>query len=321
MTTLGAIPQMDLAATPFDWDIDSVVKDLSRIRNESLQQRNRIDRPSVLPSRSALGQLIDRLITALFPNRLSARQLTPENVDYFVGQNLDLSCRELVDQVCIELEFTNPTPANRKEIIYEAIGCVRSFASRLPNVRELLDTDILAAYESDPAAKSIDEVLVCYPGIFAMLHHRLAHELYLLGLNWIARIISELAHSKTGIEIHPGAQIGGAFFIDHGTGIVIGETSTIGYGVRIHHGVTLGAKTTPHRTKLTHDLALHSVRRHPLLEDHVIVYAGATLLGPITVGHGAVIGANVSVTADVAPGMRVTQAQSVLESFSEGAGI
>lgn len=317
----GVVSQMDLVAAHFDWDIDGVVKELARVRNQSLQARNCIDRPPVLPSRKALALLIDRLITALFPNRLSARQFSRENIDYFVGQNLDLSCRELVDQVCIELEFTNPEPRDRTTILQEAIGCVRTFASRLPNVRELLDTDIQAAYDSDPAAKSIDEVLVCYPGIFAMLHHRLAHELYLLGLNWIARIVSELAHSKTGIEIHPGAQIGGAFFIDHGTGIVIGETASVGYAVRIHHGVTLGAKTVPHHTKLAHDEILHTVRRHPRLEDHVVVYAGATLLGPITVGQHAVIGANVSVTSNVPPGTRVTQAQSVLDAFVEGAGI
>lgn len=154
-----------------------------------------------------------------------------------------------------------------------------------------------------------------------MLHHRLAHELYLLGLNWIARIISELAHSKTGIEIHPGACIGSSFFIDHGTGVVIGETSQIGHGVRMHHGVTLGASSMPHHSKLDLDASRHMTPRHPRVGDRVVIYAGATLIGPISIGRDAIIGANVCVTEDIPPGTRVTQAQNVINSFAEGAGI
>jgi serine O-acetyltransferase len=247
--TSASLPRLELSANQFDWNIDEVVSELSRLRKASLRERNRLENPVVLPSRNALQQIVDRVLTALFPNRLSARYLASENVDYFVGQTLDLSFRELVDQVGIELEFSASNAGSREEVLREAIGCVRFFASRLPSVRELIDTDIQAAYRSDPAARSIDEVLVCYPGIYAMLHHRLAHELYLLGLNWVPRIISELAHSKTGIEIHPGAVIGNAFFIDHGTGVVIGETSKIGHGVRMYHGVTLGAPTSSDYTK------------------------------------------------------------------------
>lgn len=319
--TSARSPRWELAASQFDWNIHEVVTELSRIRKTSLRDRNRLENPPVLPSRTALAQIVDRLVTALFPNRLSTRQLNPENVDYFVGQTLDLSFRELVDQVCIELEFSSPSGGDHHQISQEAIGCVRYFASRLPRVRELLDSDIHAAYRSDPAARSIDEVLVCYPGIFAMLHHRLAHELYLLGLNWISRIISELAHSKTGIEIHPGAEIGGSFFIDHGTGVVIGETSKIGIGVRIHHGVTLGAPPSTEHIKPPADRSAPILPRHPILEDDVVVYAGATLLGPITIGRNSVIGANVSVTTDVPPGSRVTQAKHVLDTFVAGDGI
>ncbi|MFN9435976.1 MAG: serine acetyltransferase, partial [Planctomycetota bacterium] len=157
--TTDRLPRLELAAAQFDWNIDQVVSDLARIRNASLQDRNRLANPPILPSRSALAQIVDRLVTALFPNRLSARQMTPENVDYFVGQTLDLSCRELVDQICIELEFSAPSGGDHPQIWREAIGSVRFFASRLPRVRELLDTDIQAAYRSDPAARSIDEVL------------------------------------------------------------------------------------------------------------------------------------------------------------------
>jgi serine O-acetyltransferase len=319
--TTDRLPRLELAAAQFDWNIDQVVSDLARIRNASLQDRNRLANPPILPSRSALAQIVDRLVTALFPNRLSARQMTPENVDYFVGQTLDLSCRELVDQIWFELEFSAPSGGDHPQILREAIGSVRFFASRLPRVRELLDTDIQAAYRSDPAARSIDEVLICYPGVFAMLHHRLAHELYLLGLNWVARIISELAHSKTGIEIHPGADIGNSFFIDHGTGVVIGETSKIGHGVRIHHGVTLGAPPSTEHIKPPADRSAPILPRHPIVEDDVIIYAGATLLGPITVGRASIIGANVSVTTDIPPGSRVTQAQNTLDTFVAGAGI
>lgn len=319
--TTGRSPRLELAAAHFDWNIDQVVADLARIRNASLQDRNRLNHPTALPSRGELSEIVDRLVTALFPNRLSARQMAPENVDFFVGQTLDLSCRDLVDQVCIELEFSSNSPRNRNEILEEAIGCVRYFASKLPGVRALLDTDIQAAYKFDPAARSIDEVLACYPGIFAMLHHRLAHELYLLGLNWVSRIISELAHSKTGIEIHPGAVIGNSFFIDHGTGVVIGETSKIGHGVRIHHGVTLGAPPCAEYIKPPFDRSTPIPPRHPRIEDDVIIYAGATLLGPITVGRGSIIGANVSITSNVPPGSRVTQAKSVLDSFVAGDGI
>ncbi|PTB21840.1 serine acetyltransferase [Trinickia symbiotica] len=192
-----------------------------------------------------------------------------------------------------------------------AIEAVQAFAQRLPEIRALLDTDVIAAYHGDPAAGSVDEVLLCYPGVLAMIHHRLAHELYRLGLPLLARIVAELAHAETGIDIHPGARIGAGFFIDHGTGVVIGETAIIGERVRLYQAVTLGAKRFPRNADghLEKGLA-----RHPIVEDDVVVYAGATILGRVTIGRGATIGGNVWITHDVAPGSHVTQASLRNES-------
>ena len=182
---------------------------------------------------------------------------------------------------------------------------MRAFGAALPDIRRLLDTDVLAAYQGDPAAHSVDEVLLCYPGVLAMVHHRLAHRLYTLDLPLLARIVAELAHGQTGIDIHPGAQIGPSFFIDHGTGVVIGETAVIGQRVRVYQAVTLGAKRFPTDAegKLQKGLP-----RHPLVEDDVVIYAGATILGRVTLGQGATIGGNVWITDDVPAGASVTQA-------------
>ena len=165
--------------------------------------------------------------------------------------------------------------------------------------------DRVTLYQGDPAARSVDEVLLCYPGVLAMIHHRLAHKLYTLGLPLLARIVAELAHAQTGIDIHPGARIGAGFFIDHGTGVVIGETAVIGQGVRVYQAVTLGAKRFP--TDAEGHLQ-KGLPRHPVVEDEVVIYAGATILGRVTLGKGATIGGNVWVTDDVAPGASVTQA-------------
>ena len=182
---------------------------------------------------------------------------------------------------------------------------MRAFAAALPGIRRLLDSDVLAAFQGDPAARSVDEVLLCYPGVLAMIHHRLAHRLYGLGLPLLARIVAELAHAQTGIDIHPGATIGAGFFIDHGTGVVIGETAVIGERVRLYQAVTLGAKRFP--TDADGNLQ-KGLPRHPVVEDDVVIYAGATILGRVTLGTGATIGGNVWLTDDVPPGASVTQA-------------
>jgi serine O-acetyltransferase len=229
-----------------------------------------------------------------------------------------MTLRELMVQIQHELHYNSGLEALSDEDRAQSIAITQSFAKCLPEIRRLLESDIKAAYEGDPAARNVDEVLVCYPGIMAIMHYRLAHVLHGLGVPLIARMISEIAHSVTGIEIHPGAQIGGSFFIDHGTGVVIGETAIIGQNVRLYQAVTLGAKRFP----VDENGALVKGNlRHPIVEDDVVIYAGATILGRITIGRGSTIGGNVWLTRSVPPGSNISQAQMRQEVFEHGAGI
>lgn len=285
-------------------EIDSIVSELRKIRLDSLEHRQRLHRPPKLPSRKSLTMVVEGLASALFPNRLGPPGLTEEGIDYFVGHTLDVALRELCDQVVRELRFAGEEDS---DIERRACHLVREFAASLPNIRQLLDSDIRAAFEGDPAARSADEVLVCYPGITAITHHRIAHRLHRLGVPLIARMVSEIAHSSTGIDIHPGADVGESFFIDHGTGVVIGETTIIGRHVRLYQAVTLGAK----RFDVEEDGTLvKGNARHPIVEDDVVIYAGATILGRITIGKGSTIGGNVWLTKSVPPGSVITQGHS-----------
>lgn len=301
-----------------DWNIDGIVAELRELRNRSLQARQRSGRPVKLPSRKVLMTIVEQLSTALFPNRLGSRELAPESVDYFVGHTLDTTLGVLADEVLRELLFL-AGPEDAIDVHQKkSVEITREFASRLPHIRTLLESDIQAAFEGDPAARSLDEILACYPGITAVTHHRLAHELYALGVPLVARIIAEIAHSMTGIDIHPGAKISGSFFIDHGTGVVIGETAVIGQRVRLYQAVTLGAK----RFATDENGALiKGGARHPIVEDDVVVYAGATILGRITIGKGSVIGGNVWVTRSVPPGSNITQARARNDEHDGGSGI
>jgi serine O-acetyltransferase len=299
-------------------EIGGVVSELRALRLKSLESRQRRDRPPKLPSRKVLVGIADGLGAVLFPNRLGMPDLTNESVDYYVGHTLDVTLRELMVQVRRELRFAGDADAAGNSERERAAGITQAFAQRLPHIRSLLESDIQAAYEGDPAARSVDEVLVCYPGITAITYYRLAHELHRLGAPLIARMISEIAHSSTGIEIHPGAQIGGFFFIDHGTGVVIGETAIIGEHVRLYQAVTLGAKRFPVDE---HGALVKGNLRHPIVEDDVVIYAGATILGRITIGRGSTIGGNVWLTRSVPPGSVISQAQTRNEVFDGGAGI
>ena len=260
------------------------------------------------PSRTILQGIIDDLAGALFPMRLGPVDLRQEGEDFYVGHTLDSALHALLKQIRLELRrIERHTEVYAGETDAQALTIVRSFAEALPAIRSQLDSDVQAAYHGDPAARSVDEVLLCYPGITALIHHRIAHALHKLGANLVARIIAELAHSTTGIDIHPGAQIGDSFFIDHGTGVVIGETAVIGRRVRLYQNVTLGAKSFPtgedgHLQK--------GLPRHPVVEDDVVIYAGATILGCITLGKGSVIGGNVWLTHSVPPGSNITQAST-----------
>ncbi|MET1115546.1 MAG: serine O-acetyltransferase EpsC [Comamonas sp.] len=302
-----------------NFEVAEIVRALRTAREEWRDQQKRARDPGgrEFPSRDALEHIVEGLKGALFPMRLGPTNLRHEGEDFYVGHTLDAALQELLGQARLELNF-NARHASlpAQEIESQATQAVRQFANALPELRRLLDADVLAAYQGDPAARSVDEVLLCYPGVLAMIHHRLAHALYQLGLPLLARIVAELAHAQTGIDIHPGAKIGPSFFIDHGTGVVIGETAVIGRHVRLYQAVTLGAKRFPidGEGQLKKGLA-----RHPVVEDDVVIYAGATILGRVTLGRGATIGGNVWITDDVAPGASVTQA-SLQKAPRGGAG-
>lgn len=276
-------------------------------------------RRQALPSRDILISIVEKLRAVLFPGYFGPSDLDEENTYFHVGATLDEVVRLLREQVRRGLCFVcDRTVPRCPECELEAEDKTVAFVARLPEVRRVLATDVQAAYEGDPAATGPEEAIFCYPGMFAVTAHRLARELHLLDVPLLPRIIAEYAHSTTGIDIHPGATIGERFFVDHGTGVVIGETTVIGAGVRIYQGVTLGAKSFPLDE---HGRPIKGMARHPVVEDDVIIYSGATILGRVTIGRGAVIGGNVWLTRSVAPGERVTQAQARVEVFEAGAGI
>ena len=301
-------------------DLAGIVTQLRATREKWRDQQARPREISgrELPSREALVAILDGLRGALFPMRLGPPDLRQESEDYYVGHTLDTALHALLAQVGLELRYNARFTGDAAQSFDErALEIVREFGAALPRIRELLDSDVLAAYRGDPAARSVDEVLICYPGLHAVIHHRLAHRLHELGVPLIARIVAELAHGATGIDIHPGARIGSHFFIDHGTGVVIGETAVIGNNVRIYQAVTLGAK----RFETDADGALHKGgARHPIVEDDVVVYAGATVLGRVTIGRGASIGGNVWLTRSVPPGSRIAQANARDDRVEESKG-
>ena len=291
--------------------IEQIAASLSEVRSEwrEAQKRSREPGGREFPSRDALAQVVEQLKGALFPMRLGPYDLRQESEDFYVAHTLDTALHALLAQIILELKYSARHDMQQTDAVQEqALKVTQAFALALPQIRRLLDSDVLAAYRGDPAARSVDEVLLCYPGVLAMIHHRLAHCLYQLGLPLLARIVSELAHSQTGIDIHPGAQIDVGFFIDHGTGVVIGETAVIGKHVRVYQAVTLGAKRFPTDA---HGVLQKGLPRHPVVEDDVVIYAGATILGRVTLGKGAVIGGNVWLTHDVPAGGNVTQASSM----------
>lgn len=301
------------------WNIAQIVEELRTVRALAREKPELAGSPPKPPSRKLLAAIVDGLTASLFPHRLGPSELTDEGADHFVGHTLDVALRELHEQAVRELRVLAQGDADAEgSVMQRAGGIVKDFAAQLPTLRRVLDTDILAAYEGDPAARSVDEVLICYPGVRAVINHRFAHALYQLGLPLLARMIAEIAHADTGIDIHPGAQIGGSFFIDHGTGVVIGQTAVIGERVRLYQAVTLGAKRFPTDE---HGNLIKGNARHPIVEDDVVIYAGATILGRVTIGRGSVIGGNVWLTRSVPPNSNISQAQVRSETFAEGGGI
>lgn len=277
-------------------------------------------RCSVLPSRDAVVKIVEDLRSVLFPGYFGISELNRESMRFHIGATLSRVMQELYEQVWRGVAFARGGPAPKEcvECHSDAGAIVTQFLSRLPTVQKLLAGDVRAAYEGDPAAASPDEAAFCYPGVMAITSYRIAHELYRLGVPLIPRIMTEHAHSITGIDIHPAAVVGERFFIDHGTGVVIGETCRIGDRVRLYQGVTLGAKSFPLDEA---GMPVKGVDRHPIVEDDVIIYSGATILGRVTIGSGSVIGGNVWLTRSVPPGSRILQAQSRTDRFQNGGGI
>ncbi|MFO1211097.1 serine O-acetyltransferase [Paenacidovorax caeni] len=292
-----------------DFPIPEIVAELRHVRAQWRGQQGRTDTAQrEFPSRDAVARAVDALKGVLYPLRLGPPELRQAGEDFYIAHTLDSALQALRTQAAIELGYRARHDGEALEgeaLARRATQVVREFAQSLPRLRQWLDADVLAAFHGDPAAHSVDEVVLSYPGVLALIHHRIAHVLYLLELPLLARMVAELAHGQTGIDIHPGARIGAGCFIDHGTGVVVGETAVIGRNVRIYQAVTLGAKRFPR------DAQGHLQKgwpRHPIVQDDVVIYAGATILGRVTIGRGAVIGGNVWVTEDVPPLAHVTQA-------------
>jgi serine O-acetyltransferase len=263
-----------------------------------------------LPSAKKLRDIIELTRTVVFPGYFGNSTINTRTLNYHIGVNVEKLFDLLTGQVLAGLCFGNDgedccycTECQREE----AAEIAAKFISRLPELRKILATDVEAAYVGDPAAHSFGEVISCYPAIRAISNYRMAHELLVLGVPLIPRIITEMAHSETGIDIHPGAKIGSYFTIDHGTGVVIGETCIIGDHVKLYQGVTLGARSFELDE---HGKPIKGIPRHPILGNDVIIYSNATILGRISIGDGAVVGGNIWVTEDVKPGGRIVQSRA-----------
>ncbi len=273
---------------------------------------------SPMPSLEALSEMMSRLRAALFPGYFGNTRIAENSLCYHMSANLDSIFRLLREQIRRGICFTcADTHAQCPQCGAEAEEKALAFIEELPRIRDLLAGDVKAAYAGDPAAKNPGETIFCYPSITAMTNHRIAHALYSLGAPLIPRIISEMAHSRTGIDIHPGAHIGEQFFIDHGTGVVIGETCIIGDRCRLYQGVTLGALSF---AKDEEGILVKGQPRHPILENDITVYAGATVLGRVTIGAGSIIGGNVWLTRSVPPGSRIVQQSSAKAREENGLG-
>ena len=265
---------------------------------------------SNLPVRDNIADVIRLLMELLFPGYTGKRAVTMANLEFIVGDILCQAYSELADEIerayRYQCRMTNCEGVDCKTLAEEV---TELFLSELPKVRDLLKLDVQAAYDGDPAAKSFEEVVVSYPYIQAIAIHRLAHELYLRDVPLIPRIMGEYAHSKTGIDIHPGASIGKRFFIDHGTGVVIGETSIIGDNVKMYQGVTLGALSF---AKDERGEIIHGGKRHPKIEDNVVIYAEATILGNVTIGKDSIVSGNMWVKESIPPGVTVVTSRPEL---------
>lgn len=268
-----------------------------------------------LPSVESVRNIVTLVKSIIFSDYFYQRQPQEEIRSYYIGVKMEDLYKELKEQIARGLQFCKQM--GEEEVQRKAETLTLEFIDELPELKRLLYTDVEAMFDNDPAAETYGEVIFCYPVVNAMTHYRIAHALHVKNIPVIPRIITEQAHSKTGIDIHPGATIGEYFAIDHGTGVVIGETCVIGHHVTLYQGVTLGAKSF----KYDQQGNVLNVPRHPIIENHVTVYSNASILGRITIGHDSVIGGNIWVTHDVPPHSRIQQSRAVDVSFNGGLGI
>lgn len=266
-----------------------------------------------LPSIACLKEAVNIIRELVFPGYFGNSLVKMNSLQYHTGVNLEKLYDLLIEQIGNALTFQSGESSSKTD----KKGKTLVFINRIPEIKRLLSTDVKAIYDNDPAAKNYGEIIFCYPAVKALLNHRVAHELYQLDIPLIPRIISEMAHSETGIDIHPGAEIGEYFSIDHGTGVVIGQTSIIGSHVCLYQGVTLGAKSFT----LDESGNPMDVPRHPILEDYVTVYSNSSILGRITIGKGTIVGGNVWLTHSVPPNSRIVQSKAISASFEDGLGI
>lgn len=270
---------------------------------------------AALPSVESVRKIVALVKCIIFSDYFYQRQPQEEIRSFYIGVKMEDLYKELVEQIARGLLFCSCM--SEEEAHVKAKDLALQFIDQLPELKRMLYTDIQAMFDNDPAVETYGEVIFSYPVVNAMTHYRIAHTLFLMEIPVIPRIITEQAHSKTGIDIHPGATIGEYFAIDHGTGVVIGETCIIGNHVTLYQGVTLGAKSF----KYDENGNMLNVPRHPIIEDHVTIYSNASILGRITIGHHSVIGGNIWVTQDVQPYSRIQQSKAVDTSFDGGLGI
>ena len=287
--------------------INSVVDKLSQPQSyEGLYHHN--PEGQALPSEQAVREFIALVRSTIFPGYYSSSSLHDSTITYHLGVAVERMHRVLAKQILYSLCFAEQEICKgescNSEQEYKALNIAGAFINYLPELRRMLALDVEAAYQGDPAAESIGEIICCYPSLKAITYHRIAHKLYELQVPLLPRIISEIAHSETGIDIHPAAHIGESFFIDHGTGVVIGATCIIGSRVKLYQGVTLGAKSFP---KADDGSLIKGIERHPIIGDNVIVYSNTTLLGRINIGESARIGANMWITEDVPAGQSLSR--------------
>jgi len=281
-----------------------VTRRLIETYNDELPTAHNLDQTKRLPSEEITTNLLERIFELLYPGYFGNQHLTRDNVSYHVGALLDDVADELHEQIYLASRFECAVEGSCEHCVKFADAAVEGFIDALPDVRRSLTLDVQAAFDGDPAAKSFAEIILSYPGLKAISVYRVAHRLRLLEVPLLPRIMTEYAHRETGIDIHPGARIGESFFIDHGTGVVIGETTDIGANVKIYQGVTLGALSFP---KDERGNIIRDRKRHPTLEDGVVIYAGATILGGDTViGKGSIVGGNTWLIHSIPPGSRIT---------------